>query len=69
MCSTMNPGNKCPLDGEVLCRNARPTATGMPPAGTPACTPVALPPHSASAAGCTLPPVQVQPAQARATLQ
>lgn len=39
MCANMPPGSRCPLDGELLCRNVRPTAAGQQAA---ACTAVPL---------------------------
>ena len=30
MCANMEPGAKCPLDGEMLCRHERPSSAGAP---------------------------------------
>ncbi|MDT8990447.1 hypothetical protein RQP54_06160 [Curvibacter sp. APW13] len=57
MCANMEPGAKCPLDGEMLCRNERPSSAG---ASTLACTPRTAAPNQPQ-------PVQWEPPRSAAT--
>jgi len=65
MCANMQPGSRCPLDGEMLCRNERPAAAGeqavtctAAPQPTPQAQPIAWEPMRTARTAAAVPAPQ-----------